>query len=136
MPEEVAISGKTDTGAKMTSLSAIDLETFQRHRQKWVRFTVVDRIAKKRTKLERPLVRFTRIKQRREASDEEDAEENKRQDDIYAARPVIELELQLGQQRQKVLVNLVDRTHFVFPLLIGRDAIRAFGKVVDPSTKE
>ncbi len=51
----------------------------------------------------------------------------------YTARPVIELDICMGQARRTIEVNLTDRSAFQFPLLIGSEALKHFDALVDPS---
>lgn len=48
-------------------------------------------------------------------------------------RPVVLLNLQLGDQIKAIRVNLTNRKRFIYPLLLGRDAIIAFNGAVDPA---
>lgn len=48
---------------------------------------------------------------------------------------MVELQLCLGKQQRTVEVNLVDRSHFNYPLLIGAKALREFDAAVDPAKR-
>ena len=50
-----------------------------------------------------------------------------------AKRPVVDLELCLGNVKRTVEVNLTDRSSFNYPLLIGAKALREFGAAVNPA---
>ncbi|MFY7697225.1 MAG: ATP-dependent zinc protease [Legionella sp.] len=50
-------------------------------------------------------------------------------------RPVVLMKIKLGDQEQTIRVNLTNRKRFIYPLLLGRQAIIAFNGVVDPSLK-
>ncbi|WP_028694391.1 ATP-dependent zinc protease family protein [Pseudomonas cremoricolorata] len=124
---DLEVAAKLDTGAKTASLSARDIKRFKRNGESWVRFYLAIDTAHKHP-IERPLARVSKIKRR--ASDY-DGESGK----AYTARPVIELQICMGQRQRTIDVNLTDRSTFQFPLLIGSEALKQFGAQVDPSLK-
>lgn len=115
--ERISMKAKLDTGAKTSSLHATNIERFKRGDQRMVRFDVEVPQDGSRLTLERPLVRKVRIK-------EQDA-------DGSNSRPVVLLSVCIGQAEREVEVNLVDRSRFIYPFLIGRSAL-AGHVVVDP----
>lgn len=119
------VEAKLDTGAQTASLSARDIERFKRDGRSWVRFYLALDQAHTHP-IERPLARISKIKRR---AGDFDPEEDK----TYTARPVIELDLCMGNARRTIEVNLTDRSAFQYPLLIGSDALTRFGALVDPS---
>ncbi|WP_373293623.1 ATP-dependent zinc protease family protein [Pseudomonas matsuisoli] len=122
------LPAKMDTGAVTASLSAKDIERFRRKGETWVRFRLA--IAKAdNTLYEYPVARVSKIKNRADEQGEEDEAPG------ASERPVIELEMCLGNVRKTVEVNLTDRSHFSYPLLIGAKALRAFDVAVDPAKK-
>lgn len=124
---DLEVAAKLDTGAKTASLSARDIKHFKRNGESWVRFylAIDDRHAHP---IERPLARVSKIKRR--ADDLDPDEEQK-----YSARPVISLDICMGEVLRTVEVNLTDRSAFQYPLLIGSEALKHFDAVVDPSLK-
>ena len=109
--ENVAINGsdfivraKIDTGAKNSSLHAEEYELLDRDSGQWVRFWVTDKKGKTIV-LEKRIVRIVKIK---------------RKGAELQPRPVIELDVCIGEVRKRVQVNLVDRGKFNYPMLIGR----------------
>jgi hypothetical protein len=109
------LKAKMDTGALTASLSAKDIETFTRDGENWVVY-------------EHKVARISKIKTRSEEDeDEETAAPTK--------RPVVELELCLGNVKRTVEVNLTDRSNFNYPLLIGAKALREFGAAVNPARR-
>ncbi|GAB7528056.1 ATP-dependent zinc protease [Pseudomonas sp. 3A(2025)] len=119
---------KMDTGAVTASLSAKDIELFKRDGEQWVRFRLATEGASNKV-FEHKLARISKIKGR---ADEDDEEEG----GVEAAkRPVIELQLCLGKEQRTVEVNLVDRSHFNYPLLIGAKALREFDAAVNPARR-
>lgn len=125
---ELNVPAKLDTGAVTASLSALNIEMFEREDDDWVRFDLAVEGSKEGKTLERPVVRIAEIKRR--ADDIRDGESKD-----YTTRPVIEMEVCLGNEHEKIEVNLTDRTAFSYPLLIGSTALQQFDAVVDPSLR-
>ncbi|WP_222908313.1 ATP-dependent zinc protease [Pseudomonas sp. DNDY-54] len=121
------VPAKLDTGAQTASLSARDIERFKRDGKPWVRFYLAIDEAHDRP-IELPLQRISKIKRR---AGDFDPEEEK----TYTPRPVVELELCMGNAKRSIEVNLTDRSAFQYPLLIGSDALTRFEALVDPSLK-
>jgi hypothetical protein len=48
---------------------------------------------------------------------------------------VVDLELCLGDVKRTMEVNLVDRSSFNYPLLVGSKALREFKAAVNPAKK-
>ncbi|ACA86856.1 ATP-dependent zinc protease family protein [Shewanella woodyi] len=107
--EEVKASFNTriDTGAESSSLDARNIILFERDGKQWVRFDVftLGEDAPAQT-FESKVERFVRIKQ--------DSDEK------TDRRPVIHAHLKIGQYSAETDLNLVDRSHLDFPLLLGR----------------
>ncbi|MDD1012247.1 ATP-dependent zinc protease [Pseudomonas rubra] len=118
---------KMDTGALTASLSAKDIETFTRDGEDWVRFRVATKDADGKV-YEHKLARISKIKNR--ADEEEDGEGAE-----ISKRPVVDLELCLGEVKRTVEVNLTDRSSFNYPLLIGAKALREFKAAVNPARR-
>lgn len=128
LPElDGVLAAKLDTGAKTASLGARNIKRFKRNGETWVRFTIGDD-GENATPLEKPLARISKIKRR---AGDFDPDEGK----TYTARPVIELDVCMGKTLRTIEVNLTDRSAFEYPLLIGSDALKRFGALVDPSLK-
>lgn len=107
--DEVKASFNTriDTGAESSSLDSRNIVLFERDGSSWVRFDVfVDGPEKPAKTFEAKVVRFVRIKQ--------DA------DDAADRRPVILAHLKIGEYEAQTELNLVDRSHLDYPLLLGR----------------
>ncbi|WP_025131201.1 ATP-dependent zinc protease [Pseudomonas sp. PH1b] len=120
------LQAKMDTGALTASLSARDIQTFSRDGEDWVRFRLATKDAGGKV-YEHKVARISKIKSR---SDEDDGEEPQ-----SAKRPVVELEMCLGNVKRTVEVNLTDRSSFNYPLLIGAKALREFGAAVNPARR-
>lgn len=119
----VVLPAKVDTGADSSSLSAINIQTFKRDGERWVKFDLAVE-GMELNDVELPLSHNVRI--RRRASDF-DPEEDK----YYARRPVVELMLCIGNRAAAVNVNLADRRGFRQPLLLGASALREMRALVD-----
>jgi hypothetical protein len=124
---DLKLAAKLDTGAKTASLSARDIQRFKRGDETWVRFYLAIDEAHKNA-IERPLARISKIKRR--AGDYDPDEEK-----TYTARPVIEMDVCMGNVLRTIEVNLTDRSAFQYPLLIGSEALKRFSALVDPSLK-
>jgi hypothetical protein len=120
------LKAKMDTGALTASLSARDIEQFTRDGEDWVRFRLATKDADNKV-YEHKLARISKIKNRADEEDEEGSE--------VAHRPVVDLELCLGDEKRTVEVNLTDRSSFNYPLLIGAKALREFGAAVNPARR-
>lgn len=121
------LKAKMDTGAYTASLSAKDIELFTRDGNEWVRFRLATKNADDKV-YEHELSRISKIKNRVDEDEEGDVPE-------VSKRPVIDLELCLGDVKRTVEVNLVDRSHFNYPLLIGSKALKEFKAAVNPAKK-
>lgn len=114
-PGHVLMRAKLDTGARTSSLSAVDIERFTRDGFDWVRFVVPisadDGItgAPQRIRMELPLQREALIKRHGASA---------------SRRPVVHVELCLGGHKFTTPVTLTDRSRFNYPLLLGRSALR------------
>ncbi|MGE6605353.1 ATP-dependent zinc protease [Halomonas sp. NPDC076908] len=104
------LQARVDSGANTSSLSATDITRFERDGEDWVRFKLAlnedDVVVESQRDewIEAPIERRVRILQ---ASGEE-------------SRPVISLLMTLGPISENVEFTLNDRTHLVYPVLLGR----------------
>lgn len=124
---DLQVAAKLDTGAKTASLSARDIEHFKRDGESWVRFYLAIDAAHSHP-IERPLARVSKIKRRAGDYDPDEGQQ-------YTSRPVIDLDVCLGNTLRRIEVNLTDRSTFQYPLLIGSEALKRFNALVDPSLK-
>ncbi|MBI5568891.1 MAG: ATP-dependent zinc protease [Desulfomonile tiedjei] len=116
LPENIVLDAKVDTGADNTSLDARHITAIDRDGIKMLRFTVDTRQGRTVT-IESEQVGIEIVPQH----DGEDVE-----------RPLIVLEVCLGKQCRRTLVNLTDRSGRKYPLLIGR-SFMLDRIIVDPS---
>ena len=125
LPDGIRVKAKLDTGARTASLSATKVKVFTRGDKKLVRFQL-SLNGNKVTK-ELPLYRYAKIKKRFDAINH-----NRKKPKRYSRRPVVKMNICLDNEVKEISVNLVNRKHFRYPMLLGRDAIRAFNGIVDP----
>jgi hypothetical protein len=126
LPENVKVSAKLDTGAKTSSLGVTDMKIVTEDHHKWVYFAVN---VKKMDKVyfKRKLEGYSKIKIRQS---EKDAGLSTKD---YISRPVVLMEIRLGDRQSLVSVNLANRQNFVYTFLLGRDAITQLGGIIDPA---
>lgn len=118
-PWQIKLRAKLDTGAKTSSLHALNIERFIRDGQPWVRFNTEDKKNDVATKtIELPIKREVKIK-----SHHRDA----------TSRPVVLLSFCLNSHLYHGEFSLVDRTRFNYPVLIGRRILQD-GILVDASS--
>lgn len=122
MDKKIILDAKLDSGADSSSLSAKNILPFERNHKKWIQFTIssTDQI------YTAPLIKNIKILRR---SDEITNNHNY----LYKLRPTIQLPICVGNQKFLILVNLIDRSTFKYPMLIGNDAIKKMGIIIDVS---
>ncbi len=105
-------AARVDTGASLSSISARNIQRFERDGKRWVSFELDTGDEESDTiPLEAPLSRFVRIRQA--SFDDSDR------------RPVIMLDVILGHAiHQKTEFTLADRTRMSYPVLLGRSFLR------------
>jgi hypothetical protein len=107
-PGNLHLEARIDSGAKTSSLSAVDIVPFERDGRRWVRFKTANGNGKP-VQLELPWERHVRIKG--EGND-------------YERRPVVLVDLRLGSRTQRIQVTLTDRGNYEYPVLLGRNFLR------------
>jgi hypothetical protein len=116
LPENLKIKAKLDTGARSSSLNAVNVAEFKRGGDTFVRFALTNWKGRIET-IEAKVIRMAKIK--KHYSDPE-------------LRPVIRIGICLKKISKEVEVNLVNRSNFNYQLLIGRSFLKgAF--VIDPA---
>ncbi|WP_051216237.1 ATP-dependent zinc protease family protein [Ferrimonas futtsuensis] len=118
----MAFETRVDTGAESSSIDAQNITLFERDGKQWVRFDVSNREGDKAgaKTVEARVVRIAQIK--------------KGAADGMQDRPVILARLKLGNYVAETELNLNDRSHLDYPLLLGRKFIKDIA-VVDVSRK-
>lgn len=122
---------RIDTGATTSSLNASDIQEYERDGKTWVRFKLahlkaapdnitsasavtasenIDATSEStllESTIEAPVKRWVKIRQVSSESLER--------------RPVVELQIRLGELHEKTQFTLADRSHMEFPVLLGRE---------------
>lgn len=112
----LVVSAKLDTGADYSSLHAADIKWLNREDGDWVAFEVTA-VDGRKVRFERKVERIAHLR---------------RHGGGTQRRPVVLLELCLGNVRRQTEVNLTDRGGFTQELLVGRSFL-AEGFAVDSS---
>lgn len=114
-----AIKAKIDTGARSSALHVERLEEFQRNNARWVRFELIPRSRRQRTRivLESPVV------DERLVTDSGGNRGN---------RLFIRTQVVIGGHSWPIEINLTNRKGMLFPMLLGRTAI-AGRLFIDPA---
>lgn len=115
---DATIAARIDTGASQSSISAQDIKEFERNGKKWLRFKIVHN--DRTIEVEAPFVKQTRLRQ---SSIEG-----------YDYRPIVKLNVKIGDYSTAAEFNLVDRSRMQYALLIGRTLLTDIA-VVDVSRR-
>ena len=120
LPEvEVELKAKLDTGAETSSLDARIIKKFRKSGKRWVRFAVDDPETGEEHIIVRERVRTIGVVQH---------------DGSRQTRPVVTMEVCIDGHRMQTEVSLIDRSEFIYPLLMGRAALASFTLVDSGST--
>ncbi len=114
---EVKMRARIDSGAATSSLHAEEIERFERDGERWVRFITRSKEGAESIPMELPVTRRIRVKSTNDTPDQ---------------RLVVEVNVRIGQHTERIEVSLVDRGHYEFPILIGRNYLKGIA-VVDVS---
>ena len=110
------IPAKIDTGARTSSLHALDIERFERDGKRWVRFRVDLGHGDATTVCEAPGIASRTVTSSNGQSE---------------TRLIVKTGLRIGETLFRTEFSLTDRSDMVYPVLVGRMALR--GRfVVDP----
>jgi hypothetical protein len=116
-PPGMHFSARIDTGAKTSSINALDIVEFERDGKPYVKFQVLHPKTNKKIELTRRIRKYVRIK-------EHDRESQR--------RPIVRLRIKLANIDERINFTLVDRSNFKQQVLIGRNFLRDLA-VVDVS---
>lgn len=123
---KVTLTAKLDTGAETASISAKDIQLYEKKGEEYVKFKVSHPEMEQTLHFDLPIVRHARIKKR--ATESTKTKRNH-------SRPVVSMQIYFDGKPHKIAVNLIDRSHFSTPMLLGRKALEKIGAIVD-STAE
>ena len=125
--KDLILSAKLDTGAKSASLNATHITEIEEDGKSWLSFIVPSKEGDIHFKCE--YVGKVKIKIRAGEAHVNPLllESNN--------RPVVLMRIKLGDNEQTIRVNLTNRKRFIYPLLLGREAIIALNGIIDPGLK-
>ncbi len=123
----LVLSAKLDTGAKSASLNAIHIQEIQEKGESFLTFIVPSKEGDVHFKCK--YLGNVSIKMRAG----EHAEHSLFKKALN--RPVVLMQIQLAGKARMIHVNLTNRKRFIYPLLLGREAIKAFDGIIDPALK-
>ena len=124
---DLTLSAKLDTGAKTASLNALKIHEIQKYGKPYLSFIVPSKEGD--IAFECEYVGKVQIKMR---NGEHQINSLMRKS---VKRPVVLMPIRLHNSEKIIRVNLTNRSRFIYPLLLGREAIIAFDGIIDPSKK-
>lgn len=124
-PDRITLTAKLDTGAKTASISAKDIYLYKKNGQDYVKFKVSHPAIEETPAYDLPLQDIVTIKKRASEGG------SKKHD----TRPVVKIPIHFDGKRYQISVNLIDRSHFSTPMLLGREALKNFNAIVDSALK-
>ncbi|NOH80868.1 peptidase [Vibrio sp. RE86] len=116
--EGMAFPVKLDTGADVSSMNAQNIKLFEKEGKQMVSFTYENDLGMKK-KLTREVVDTMTIT----------AKEGEKAN----IRPVVEMQVTLGELEKKIRVNLQDRSRFHYSMILGKNFLK-YGAVVASDT--
>ena len=117
-PPGITLEARVDTGASRSSLSASEPVEFERDGDKWVRFTIG--MEEEPFTIELPVVKYVKVVQQA--------------DPEGTRRPVISLQVRIGDLADTFEFTLADRSHLQNPVILGRDFLTDIA-IVDVSKR-
>lgn len=108
--QQLEVRAKVDTGAKTSSLHAVDLTPFKHQDQLWIRFITCNQWEDRDETLTLTLPVYDQRPVRSSNGEE-------------SIRYVVRMWMQLGPIYQKIQVTLADRSRMKYPMLLGRTAM-------------
>lgn len=117
-PPGLEFSARIDTGARTSSLNAIDIVEFERDGKPFVKFNVIHPQTGEMVELTRRLRRYIRVKERGDRESQR--------------RPVVRMRVILADINEQIDFTLENRSKFRHQVLIGRNLLRDLA-IVDVS---
>jgi hypothetical protein len=115
------LKAKLDSGAKTSSIHAINVEPFMRKGERWVKFDLLLRdVDNKQHTLHMEKARARRVR-------------IKNNDGDHDPRSVVELEICFDGRRHLTEFTLADRSEYIYDVLLGREFLQGIA-VVDPES--
>lgn len=118
-PPGMEFSARIDTGAKTSSLNAVDMVQFERDGKPFVKFHVIHPETGEKIELTRRVRGTVRIKDHKSES---------------RRRPIVSLRVRVANINESISFTLVDRSKFSQQVLLGRNFLRDLA-IVDVSKK-
>jgi len=118
-PPNLVFNARIDTGAKTSSLNAIDMVEFERDGKPYIKFKVIHPETGEKVELTRRVRRHVRIKEHMSDSHR---------------RPIVRLRVKFANIDERIDFTLVDRRKFAQQVLIGRNLLQDLA-IVDVSKK-
>lgn len=115
----IEMKAKLDTGAETSSLDSRIVKKFRKDGKRWVRFAITDRESGEEYILVRERVRTIGVVQH---------------DGSTQTRPVVMMNVCIAGEKLETEVSLIDRSEFIYPLLVGRKALSTFALVDSSET--
>ncbi|MCP5244621.1 MAG: ATP-dependent zinc protease [Burkholderiales bacterium] len=125
-PDKVTLTAKLDTGAESASISAKEIQRYEKDGTEYVRFKVSHPEMEQTLDYDLPIVRHVRIKKRATGSIKTKKSHS---------RPVVNMQIYFDGKPHEIMVNLIDRSHFSTPMLLGRKALEKVGAIVDSTVE-
>ncbi len=117
--QDFKVKAKLDTGAKTSSINAIDIKSFKKDGENWVKFTLIMTDTEDNQhaiKMERPRSRRTNIKNH---------------DGNHDKRYVVDLDMCFNGHIVTTEFTLANRSEYIYDVLLGRRFLKKFA-IVDP----
>lgn len=106
----LTLKARIDTGATTSSIDARNIQPFERDGEQWVRFNILNPETDQMVQFEKVRVRKVKINQANSNSPE--------------SRPVVEMQVKIGEITQLAEFTLSNRSHLDYQLLVGRNILR------------
>jgi hypothetical protein len=119
--QQLVLKAKLDTGAKTSSIHAINIEPIMREGERWVKFDLLLRDVNDKLHtlhMEKPKSRRVRIKNN---------------DGEHDQRSVVDLEICFDGRKHLTEFTLADRSEYIYDVLLGREFLQGIA-VVDPDS--
>jgi len=115
------LKAKLDTGAKTSSIYAINIKPFKKNGKRWARFTLLlndSRGKEHKLELEKPRLRKANIKNH---------------DGDHDQRYVVNLDLCFNGRKFVTEFTLADRSEYIYGVLLGRQFLKK-AAIIDPNS--
>ena len=115
----VTLKAKLDTGAKTSSLDASSIKLIERDNGRWVQFLLTDPETGENIVMKEKRERGVKII---------------RHSGKHQRRHVVDMDVCVAGRRHNIEFSLIDRSNFIYPVLLGRSALDRINLVIDPES--